>query len=99
VDALQLFNQALSGGMAVAFAAIGLFFFRFWAASRDLLFLLLGSAFSMLSLERVILIMSNFAFVPIGDETRHWVYLIRLLAFLLIIYGVIHKNREKRASI
>lgn len=41
----------------------------------------------------------NWAGLAVGsvvNETRHWFYLVRLLGFLLIIAGVMDKNRGRR---
>jgi hypothetical protein len=36
----------------------------------------------------------SLAFVDPGDELRHTLYLLRLLAFVLIIIGIVDKNRR-----
>jgi hypothetical protein len=66
----------------------GLFFFRFWRDTRDRLFLLFAAAFWLLSLSWL-----GLAFFDPTDETRPYVYAIRLLAFTLIIVATIDKNR------
>ena len=79
----------LSGVSFANFALIAGFFYRFWIKTKDRFFLMFGLAFAMLAAERAILIVFD---VP--NETRTYVYLIRLLAFVLIIVGIIQKNRE-----
>ena len=74
---------------ATAAAAAGLFFFRFWRESRDRLFGFFGAAFWVLALSWALLALIN----P-SDETRPYVYAIRLVAFLLMIVGMIDKNRR-----
>ena len=81
----------LSGALTLCFITIGLFFIRFWSTTRDQLFLIFGVAFALLASERIILILTS-----IEDETRTYVYLIRLVAFSLIIYGIIQKNKTPR---
>ena len=82
-----VFLQAVSAtGALVA----GLFFFRFWRESDDRLFAFFGTAFCLLSLSWTLLSLVN----P-GDEARPYIYAIRLLAFLLIIVGMIDKNRSR----
>ena len=78
--------QAVSG--TAAWTA-GLFFFRFWRGTHDRLFLLFGSAFWLLSLSWL-----GLALFDPTDETRPYVYAIRLLAFVLIIVATIDKNRN-----
>lgn len=79
----------LHGGTAMNCAAIGLFFLRFWTKSRDRLFLWFAYAFLILGLERGVL-----GLLPFATEWREYVYLLRLLAFCLIIYGIVDKNRK-----
>ena len=70
----------------------GLFFFRFWRESGDRLFGYFGAAFWLLSLSWALLGL----FSP-TEETRPYIYAIRLLAFLLIIAGIVNKNRSNHA--
>jgi len=81
------FLQTVSATAAVA---AGLFFFRFWRESRDRLFAFFGAAFWVLAVSWVLLALIN----P-SDETRPYVYAIRLVAFLLLIVGMIDKNRSQ----
>ena len=86
----------LSGAVTIGFAVAGLFFLRFWHKTRDKLFRAFATAFWMMAIERVILVSMN-----VQDETRTYVYLIRLVAFLLIIKAIYEKNRpikDKRIS-
>jgi hypothetical protein len=82
------FLQTVSATAAVA---AGLFFFRFWRESRDRLFAFFGAAFWVLAVSWVLLALIN----P-SAETRPYVYAIRLLAFLLLIVGMIDKNRGQK---
>jgi hypothetical protein len=78
------------GISAAAAWVAGLFFLRFWTETRDRLFALFAAAFWVLGLSWTVL-----AAVPPTDETRHYVYLIRLAAFLLIGLAVLDKNRAR----
>jgi hypothetical protein len=69
----------------------GLFFFRFWRESRDPLFAFFGSAFWLLALSWALLAL----FSP-TEEARPYIYGLRLIAFTLMIVGMIVKNREAR---
>jgi uncharacterized membrane protein HdeD (DUF308 family) len=80
----------LSGALMLACVASALFFFRFWQKSADRLFAILALAFLLIAVERTVL-----AFVPVEHEGRHLIFLVRLLAFVLIILGVIDKNRSR----
>jgi hypothetical protein len=81
---------ALQAMAATAGWTAGLFFIRFWRETGDRLFLLFGAAFWLLSLSWLALAV----FDP-TDETRPYVYAIRLLAFGLIILATIDKNRPR----
>jgi uncharacterized membrane protein HdeD (DUF308 family) len=76
----------------VASLAVALFFLEYWRNTRERLFAILAIAFGMLGFERVLL-----AFVDPHDEGTHWVFIPRFLAYLLIIAGIIDKNRSRRA--
>lgn len=79
----------LLGVIATSSLAAGVFFLRFWRDTRDFLFLSFGVAFIIEGLNRCALL-----FVNQANEGATWVYLIRLFAFLLILIGIINKNRS-----
>jgi hypothetical protein len=64
-------------------------FFRFWRETRDRLFLYFAQCFALLGVERLTL-----AFL--ASDKEYSVYLIRLVAFVLLIIAVVHKNRNRR---
>lgn len=78
----------LHGAAAATCGFIGLFFLRFWRQSGDGLFRSFALAFLILAAERSVL-----GTWPQATEWREYVYLLRLLAFGLIIHGIITKNR------
>ena len=86
-----ILNAAMSGGIAVAFAMIGVCFIRFWRSSGTRLFLLFGIAFFLLMTERVVLVLIN----P-DNELAPYVYSMRLLAFAVIIAAIVDQNRSGR---
>ena len=86
-------NLALLGALALAAWVAGLFFLRFWRLSRDRIFIFFCAAFWLLGVNWLSLAVIHW--VP---ETRHQAYIVRLLAFVLIIVGVIDKNRRGRAA-
>ncbi len=81
----------LQGVSAAAAWAAGLFFLRFWRDSGDRLFVYFGSAFWLLALSWSLLGL----FSP-TEETRPYIYGLRLVAFALIIAATIDKNRPRR---
>ena len=79
----------LSGAVVAGFLLASLFFLRFWKRTRDGLFLAFAAAFFLLGLGQSLL-----ALADVPDEERSWLYLIRLLAFALILAAIIRKNRR-----
>ena len=67
--------------------AISVFFLRFWKRTRDRLFLWFAMAFLLLGIE--------WLGISAVNDARFHLYLIRLLAFLMIIYAIWEKNRGK----
>jgi uncharacterized membrane protein HdeD (DUF308 family) len=80
----------LSGAVTLGFATAALFFLRFWRDTRDELFLAFAAAFSLLGIAQTILALGG-----IPDEQRSWVYLVRLVAFLTILFAILRKNRAR----
>jgi hypothetical protein len=82
----------VSGAVTMGFAVASLFFARFWTRTRDRLFLLFAVAFALLAVNQALA-----ALVDFGREELSWVYLLRLAAFSLIIFGVVSKNVAGRS--
>lgn len=79
----------LQGIAAMGAWVSGLFFLRFWRDSRDPLFGFFAAAFWLLALS-----WTSLALFSPTDDARPYVYGLRLVAFALIIAGIIVKNRE-----
>ena len=79
----------LSGAIVMGFWVIGLFFFRFWRESRDRLFAYFCFAFWILAAERIGVVYIGTA----QEETGPVVYLARVIAFSLIAWSILEKNR------
>lgn len=79
---------AASGALAMAYAIIALYFFKFRSRSGDRLFTLFASAFLILAGQRLVLTVAR----EWGEESA-WLYGLRLLAFVIIVYAIIDKNR------
>jgi hypothetical protein len=82
-------NMFLWGALAMASIAVCLFFLRFWRVSRERLFLFFALAFVAFAAN-----WAGLALVNPPVESRHYLYLVRLLAFVLIIVGIVDKNRR-----
>jgi hypothetical protein len=82
--------MGLYGGCVTLCALIGVAFVRYWRGTRDRLFLFFAAAFWCFSLGWLA------RFAPNVDEHMPYVFLLRLVGFLLIIAAVYDKNRRGR---
>jgi uncharacterized membrane protein len=80
----------LTGVIAATSLTAGLFFLRFWRDTRDPFFLAFAASFTIEGVSRVVAI---FLFHP--NEGSLVYYLVRLLAFLLILFAILRKNYGK----
>lgn len=80
----------LLGIIVTSSLAAGVFFLRFWRDTHDSLFLAFGVAFLIEGINRIIVL-----FLSHPNEGTPGIYLVRLLAFLIILAGIINKNRQK----
>lgn len=86
-----MLNPVLIGGIAALCLVAALFFLRYWRASRDPFFLLFALSFALEGVNRVVL------FLAVGpDEDAAFYYVIRLLAYGLILLAIAGKNRRGR---
>lgn len=81
----------ISGLLASGYAVAALFFLRFWRRTGDRLFAFFSASFTLLVLQRILL-----AWAASGDGEADWLYLLRLLAFVLILFAIVDKNRVAR---
>ena len=81
----------LGGVLAMGYFVAGVFFLRYWRRTRERLFASFAVALFILALQRVLLAV-NFAIIE--DDT--WYYVLRLLAFVLILLAIVDKNRSDR---
>lgn len=83
-------NDFLSGITVCSCWGAAVFFLRYWRDTRDRLFLLFAIGLFVLSLNWVALEIVR----PVA-ETRHYFYVIRLIAFACIVAGIWDKNRGR----
>jgi hypothetical protein len=88
-----MLKPLLNGAVVMAFLACALFFLRFWKQSRDRLFAFFALAFTMMGLNGAALTL-----LAVDDERRHFLYMVRLAAYLLILYAIWDKNRAGRRA-
>jgi hypothetical protein len=81
----------VSGALGACYLIAALFFLRFWRQSRDRLFALFAAAFVMLALQRI-----GLALAVRYELQTTWAYVMRLAAFVIILYAIIDKNRQSR---
>ncbi len=82
-------NQFLSGAIVFGDLVVMLLFLRSWRDTRDRLFAIFGAAFALMAVQRVLLAVT-------GDllENVAYLYVLRLLAFAVILWAIIDKNRN-----
>lgn len=80
--------EAFLLGVVVTLSLVAaLFFFKFWRRSRDSLFLAFGAAFLIEGLNRL-----GYLFLENPNEGAPAIYIVRLVAFLLILGAIVRKN-------
>ena len=82
-------NQIMTGALVAGYSVAALFFLRFWRKSRERLFAFFATAFGVLALQRLLLGLTTET-----TEDVTYLYALRLAAFLIILWGIIEKNRE-----
>lgn len=94
-----MISTFFSGIFMATFAASGLFFLKFWRSSVDQLFLRFAIACFLIAFERVVLLLYTFWVGPMTTtqpDATAWVYSIRLVAFALILWAIVAKNRATK---
>ena len=86
-----MLEDFLGGAVAMGFAVAALFFLKFWRRTHEGLFLAFSASFLLLAATQALLTLSG-----IPTEERSWLYLLRLLAFLLILGAMWWQNRRGR---
>jgi uncharacterized membrane protein HdeD (DUF308 family) len=86
---MEMLQGFLLGVIATASVAAGGFFLKFWRQTRDVLFLAFGSAFIIEGINR-----TSVLFLERPNEGHPSLYVVRLLAFLLILAAIVNKNRR-----
>jgi hypothetical protein len=84
-------REFMLGATAALCVVAALFFLRFWRQTRDRLFAYFSVAFGLLAGNWTAL-----ALIPAEHESRTLAYVVRLVAFALILVGVVDKNRSSR---
>ena len=81
-------SQFIAGMVGMAYLTAGLFFLKFWKKTHDRLFAFFAVSFGLLFVQRVLLMLTTQY-----NEDNIPVYTLRLLAFLILLFGIWDKNR------
>jgi hypothetical protein len=85
--------QFVHGVLFLGYAVIALFFLRYWRRSHDRLFMFFAFAFALMATHRLVL-----ASLDVHNEVGTWVYWVRLLSYMLILYAIVDKNMRQAKS-
>lgn len=80
----------VAGALMMGYLVVALFFLRFSRQTGDRLFALFSTAFFLMAVQR-------YALFYYGEVGSAWVYGLRLVSFLLILFAIIDKNRAATA--
>lgn len=84
-------NNILAGAIIMASFTIALFFLRFWKSTHDRFFLFFSISFALEALNRLLIQVAMHQ-----DEQQPLIYLIRLVAYSLILIAILQKNKRPR---
>lgn len=79
-------SQFVAGLLTMGYMISALYFLRFWRRSGERLFVFFALAFALLAAQRL-----GLTFLTAIDS--NWLYGTRLAAFLLLLAGILEKNR------
>lgn len=82
-----------TGAIAMGFVVAAIFFARFWRRTGDRLFAVFAVAFGLMALNQALV-----GLLDVPREEQSPIFVLRLLAFLLIIAAVLWKNMGGRRS-
>lgn len=86
-------NEILIGAIAMASTVAGLFFLRFWRSTGDRFFLFFALSFFIEGINRAVL-----SPTAQDNDSSPGYYLIRLIAYGLILYAILDKNRPEKGN-
>lgn len=84
-------RQLVWGMLTMTCAVVATFFLHYWRTSGDRLFVFFSAAFAALAVEWL-----GQSMLDLSQPDSQYVYLLRLFAFVLIIIGIVDKNRRER---
>jgi len=87
-----MLDEFLAGAIVMGFGVAAVMFLKFWKRTRELLFLAFAGSFLLLGVTQALLTLADFQ-----DDTRSRIYLLRLAAFLLILFAMAWQNRRRKS--
>jgi hypothetical protein len=78
----------LAGAVTLGYAMAAVFFLRFWRKTHDRLFLVFSIAFALFAVNQALAAMMTVVY-----ESASWIYVLRVLGFVLILAAIVDKNR------
>jgi len=83
--------EFLAGSVSMGFVIAALFFARFWRNTRDRFFLAFAAAFLLLAVNQALA-----QWLGAADERVSYTYLLRVLAYVIILAAIVNKNLSRR---
>jgi amino acid transporter len=83
----------LSGAVTLSYLLAALYFLRFWRRMFERLFLSFALAFALLAVNQLVLLA-----LDATDERGNYAYLLRVMAFIIILVGIVEKNLFRRGK-
>jgi hypothetical protein len=83
--------EFISGVVTAGFLIAALFFFRFWKRTSDSLFAYFGISFLLFAAGQ-----ATAVFWGTPQDDKVWVFLVRLVGFILLLIAIVGKNRKSR---
>lgn len=83
----MLTHTALAGAIAMASLTVALIFLRYWKSTGDRFFLYFALSFALETVSRILFLVHH------AGPHEPLIYLIRLVAYGLIMVAIVEKNR------
>ena len=84
----ELAIHFMLGAIVTSCMVAALFFLRFWRKTHDRLFLVFSIAFGLFAVNQALAAMMTVVY-----ESASWIYVLRVLGFVLILAAIVDKNR------
>lgn len=90
-------NTFIDGAIMMAFCVAALCFLKFWRRTHDRFFLWFSLAFWIMAINRLFMVLlAPDRLVP--DEKHAMLYVVRLVAFAILLLAIFEKNRKPRST-